>query len=159
MSFTLFRLLVPELIFIETASGAGVAVGTGAGSVPSGLLFGEDLLVLLPHALDSHLPHILVAADLRLREFPVLPEYDVEAHSDHSDPEDDYRGENCLHLLEYEFRADRLVVVNLADDRREGLSHRDYLYLACVGSFLERNGVGDEHFLQAGVVDPVVSRT
>ena len=159
MSFTLFRLLVPELIFIETASGAGVAVGTSAGSIPSGLLFGEDLLVLLPHALDSHLPHILVAAYLRLREFPVLPEYDVEAHSDDSDPEDDYRGENSLHLLEYEFRADRLVVVNLADDRREGLSHRDYLYLACVGSFLERNGVGDEHFLQAGVVDPVVSRT
>ncbi len=124
MSFTLLRLLVSELIFIETASGAGVAVGTGAGSIPLGLLFGEDLLVLLPHTLDSHLPHILVAAYLRLRELPVLPEYDVEAHSDDSDPEDDYRGENCFHcILEYKFRADRLVVVNLADDRRKGLRH------------------------------------
>ena len=123
MSFTLFRLLVPELIFIETASGAGVAVGTCAGSIPSGLLFGEDLLVLLPHALDSHLPHILVAAYLRLREFPVLPEYDVEAHSDDPDSEDDYRGENCLHLLEYEFRADRLVVVHLLNDVGKGVCH------------------------------------
>ena len=124
MSFTLLRLLVSELIFIETASGAGVAVGTGAGSIPLGLLFGEDLLVLLPHTLDPHLPHILVAAYLRLRELPVLPEYDVEAHSDDSDPEDDYRGENCFHwILEYKFRADRLVVVNLADDRRKGLRH------------------------------------
>lgn len=123
MSFTLFRLLVPELIFIETASGAGVAVGTGAGSIPSGLLFGEDLLVLLPHTLDSHLPHILVAAYLRLREFPVLPEYDVEAHSDHSDPEEDYRCENCFHILENKFSTDRLVVIDLADDSCEGLGH------------------------------------
>ena len=99
MSFTLFRLLVPELIFIETASGAGVAVGTSAGSVPFGLLFGEYLLVLLPHALDSHLAHVLVVADLRLRELAVLPEYDVEAHSDDSDSEDDYRGENSFHVL------------------------------------------------------------
>ena len=83
----LLRLPVAELIFIETASCAGVAVGTGAGSVLLGLLLGEDLLVLLPHALDSQLPHVLVAADLGLRELAVLPEYDVEAHSDDSDSE------------------------------------------------------------------------
>ena len=76
-----FRLFPAELIFKEAASLAGLTIGTGAGGAPADLHFREDLLVKLPHAFDSQLAHVLVAAYLRLRELAVLSEYDVEAHS------------------------------------------------------------------------------
>ena len=47
----------------------------------------EALVVLLPHASDAHPAHVLIGTHICLRELAVLPEYDVETHS--QDPESD----------------------------------------------------------------------
>ena len=54
--------------------------------------------------------------------------------------------------LEYELRADGLVVLDLVDDLCEGCGHGDHFYLALVHSRVvrQRNCVSDEHFAECG---------
>lgn len=80
-------------------------------------------------------PHFLVVADLGLREMPVLPEYDVETQSDKAQPNKKQRCYEYLHSkddLENETVADRLVIVDLFDDIREGICDGQYCNLALV---------------------------
>ena len=105
--------------------GSGVLVTLGS----------ETLVVLLPHASYAHPAHILIGAHICLRELTVLPEYDVEAHPEDSQSNEDQCCQKDFHknsisipqlrfnALENEFRADRLVVANLADDSRECPGH------------------------------------
>ncbi len=70
------------------------------------------------HTFDAELFHILVLADLGLRELAVLSEYDVETHPENTDPYE-YKGcKEYFHgqLLSDELRAYWLEVVNLLDD-------------------------------------------
>ena len=137
------------LVVVKPAADTVLAVFPGAGL---------DLFLLFAHTLDPKLLHVLVPADLRLRELAF--EDDADAHQGDGGGKDQYGCEDGFHgvALEDEFGADRLVIVNLADDGREGLCHRDDLYLACVSILAERNRVGDEYFLEFGSVDPVVGR-
>lgn len=89
-------------------------------------------LFLLVHTAYPALAHLFVLADLIFRKLAVLAEYDVETHSEDSKSYEDKRQEEHFHksVLENEFSTDRLVIVYLVDDVREGLGHRKDLDLA-----------------------------
>ena len=57
-------------------------------------------------------------------------------------------------LSEYEVAADGLVVIYLMDDMGKDLGHAHDSYFRVVFQLRVRDGVGDEHFLQHGVVNP-----
>ena len=64
-------------------------------------------------------------------------------------------------LLENKFRADRLVVANLADDSCECAGHGDNFDFACVNARggSQRNCVCDINLRKLGSIDPVICRT
>ena len=59
-------------------------------------------------------------------------------------------------LSEYEVAADGLVVIYLMDDMGKDLGHAHDSYFRVVFQLRVRDGVGDEHFLQHGVVNPAL---
>lgn len=119
----------------------------------------EALVVLLPHASDAHPAHVLIGTHICLRELAVLPEYDVETHPENAQADDEYGDEKGFHGLENELGADRLVMVDLADDGGKNLSHGNNLDLVGVGCRAERNRVCHIYFFQAGIVDSVICRS
>ena len=44
---------------------------------------GEALVVLLSHAADTYVTHVLIGTDIALREI-LFPEYDIEAHPENA---------------------------------------------------------------------------
>ena len=113
----------------------------------------------LIHALDAELAHFLVLADFGFGKFAVFPEYDVETHPENAQADDEYGDEKGFHGLENELGADRLVMVDLADDGGKNLSHGNNLDLVGVGCRTERNRVCYIYFFQAGIVDSVICRS
>ena len=65
----------------------------------------EALVVLLPHASDAHPAHVLIGTHICLRELAVLPEYDVETHSEDSQSNEDQCCQKDFHKNISQYRS------------------------------------------------------
>lgn len=74
------------------------AVDSAAIGIPALCVLAEQFLVVLLHATDSHLAHVLIGSHIRVREV-FLQEYDIEAHCEDSDPDKDNGCEESFHLF------------------------------------------------------------
>ena len=107
----------------------------------------SGILVLV--AAYAALAHLLVGTHVVLGKL-LLPEYDVETHSEDAYHQQQQGNEERSHKgLEYEFRTQRFVIVNLVDYVGEHLRHTHNPDLGIVRKFRMRNGVGDVNFFES----------